>query len=169
MAKKSKNNFLLYGLLAVGGYFAYDYWKKNEGASVTATTTTPLLGPATAGSPTESPIDTTPVNQTAVISPVETISTQTAAAIPAGNPVDINGKPLPAGITQQVYNTVYGWAKSDGRIPVMQFAAALIPSEYNGLYDLITNDWNKSGMATPPQVAFWDNLRKKYDPNHVSW
>lgn len=75
----------------------------------------------------------------------------------------------PNGIEQTVYDTVQAWAKADGRAPVLAMAAANNPTEYNGMYNLIVNFWQKGIPSNATETTFWDNLRSKYDPNHQSW
>ncbi len=150
--EKKKDTMLIVGVLLVGGFIAYEYWKGQQAATSNATDT----GTGTAILPT-----TTNTPADSVVTPTPTTGTNT--------PVDLNGNPLPAGITQDMYNKVYSWAYADGRAPVIAMANALIPSEYQGMYDIITTQWATGAPATTAQVNFWDNLRTKYDPKHKQW
>lgn len=84
---------------------------------------------------------------------------------------DASTADAPAGIDPTMYAAVQQWANADGRTPVLAMAAANNPTEYAGMYDLITNWWAK-GISVPygsQQQIFWDALRTKYDPTHQSW
>jgi hypothetical protein len=90
---------------------------------------------------------------------------QVLAPVPSQQlPVATVANTLPAGITSQVYSVVQSWAQDDGRAPVLRMAAAVIPAEYAGMYDIITNVWDRHLESNPTQVEFWNALRGKYDP-----
>jgi hypothetical protein len=166
MAKKN-NTILWLAVLGVGGYLLY----KNSATTATTSTTNLLPAPGdTAGGNAEdlNPIGT-PI--TAVISPVQTVSVTTANAgnAPVTQNVTTDGTPLPAGITQDMYNKVMTWAYADGRGPIKVMANNLIPSEYAGMYDIIVNQWGANAKATAAQTKFWNDLREKYDPTHKVW
>lgn len=169
MAKKKNNTIMWLGLVGVVGYL----WYTNKGATTTTTTTALPSLPAnqdTAGSPTDLHPIADPVNAAAIItSPTQTISAAAASALPPTTPQTVSNETLPAGISQLVYNTVYTWAYADGRMPVKAMANALVPAEYAGMYDIITNQWGKNLPATTAQKTFWNNLRAKYDPQHLLW
>lgn len=164
MAKKGNNAFLWLAVLGVGGYLLY----KNSTATTTTTNPLTTVPGETAGGTAE---DVTPITTpiTAIISPIQTVSPITASAGFAANNVTIDGGALPSGITQDMYNTVMTWAHADGRAPVIAMADAMIPAEYQGMYDIINNQWGKHATATAAQIKFWDNLRTKYDPTHKVW
>lgn len=75
----------------------------------------------------------------------------------------------PNGIDPTVYATVLKWAQGVATPPVLAFAAAAVPSEYAGMYDLIANVWTPGKNPDSDQIAFWNALRTKYDPNHQYW
>lgn len=164
MAKKNNNTLLWVALLGGAGFL----WYKS---SATTTTTTATPGVAdTAGGPEDLHPIALPVNSAPIYSsPTQTISVATASVLPAAVPQTITADVLPAGISQLVYNTVMTWAYADGRAPIKAMANALVPAEYAGMYDIITNQWGKNQPATAAQRTFWDNLRKKYDPQHLLW
>jgi hypothetical protein len=146
MAAK-KTPWLTYGLLAGGAYATYLLYQNyaTAAAAPAATPTAPNALPAPGGSPGLAPV------------PNQQLPVSTAATT------------LPAGITSQVYSVVQDWAITDGRAPVLVMAAADIPSEYAGMYDLITNYWDTNTAPGPTQVAFWNALRAKYDPGDAIW
>ena len=162
------NKTLLLIGVGVAGYFI---WKHMQ---TQASTATALPAPSPNGTPTATPgvfplpSMTTPAGT--IVNPAQILP------VPA-SPVMIQPSQvftLPAGITQDMYTTVMNWAQTDGRAPVLQMAAAMVPSEYAGMYDLITNFWDKgispgSNPAYQPEVDFWNNLRAKYDPQHIVW
>jgi hypothetical protein len=160
MAKGDDTLLWLLGLGAVG-YYLYSK------TATTTTTTTTLIGP------TDTTGDgiATPVTAPAIVNPTNTIITAAVPTTPTVNAsaVDLSGVTLPAGISQEVYNKVMSWAHSDGRPPVLTMAAALIPAEYNGMYNIITTQWATGMQATLLQKTFWDDLRAKYDPTHKYW
>lgn len=141
-----KDTLILLGVLGIGGIVGYEMWKKKQAAAATDTSggsaSGYLLPPTLTTSPATN-IPSTPNN---------------AAA--SSNTIDPG-----------VIATVKAWAGADGRTPVVAMANALIPSEYNGMYDIITNFWNKGVKVVTPstQQIFWDSLRKKYDPTHSQW
>jgi len=134
--------------------------------------------------------DVTPASSTSLTSPTDTaggeVTPTPAILVPTGqittaavatSPIvtastggtELNGANLPTGISQAVYNKVMEWAHGDGRPPILTMAAALIPSEYNGMYDIITTQWATGAKPTLAQKTFWDDLRGKYDPTHKYW
>jgi hypothetical protein len=140
--------WLMYGLLAGGAYVAYRLYQNYATAATPAATTTTV--PAT----------------TSTTAPV------TSAVLTPGLSPQLPGSVVPAaipGITAQVYSIVQDWATTDGRAPVLAMAAADVPSEYAGMYDLITNYWDQNIAPGPTQVAFWNALRAKYDPGDAIW
>lgn len=143
MAEKKNHTLLIVGLIGIGGIIAYEWWKGSSAA--TATTTTAMT---TTGLPTDG-----------VIAPPSSAVTATAAtpSIPAN------------GIDPTVWAVVQKWGTTDGRQPILAMLAAAVPSEYAGMYDIITNYWDKNVALTQTQVDFWNNLRDKYDPTHQSW
>ena len=154
MANKKHSLLWIIGL-GGAGYLIYDWWK-NKQSTPPATTSTTQQMTDTQPTTTIQP----PVSQLAPISQ--------SAAVLQTQPVDLSGKPLPTGISQDMYNTVYEWAISTGKPPIKTMANALIPSEYQGMYNLIKNVW-PSGSATAEGTAFWNQLRTKYDPLHQWW
>lgn len=131
------------GVLGIGGVVAYEWWKKQQTVSP-ATTDTSSTGGDYLMPPTQS---TLPATGTGV--------TQTSST----------------GISPAVIQTVQAWANADKRAPVLAMASALVPAEYAGMYDIITNYWNAgvSVQQGTTQQKFWDGLRNKYDPNHNVW
>jgi hypothetical protein len=148
----------MYALLVGGAYVAYKLYE-NYAAGTTAAAaapgaTTPL---------TSVPSLPAPGGQT-------TASGQVLAPVPSQQlPVSTVSSSLPAGIPAQVYSTVMSWAQTDGRAPVLQMAAANVPAEYAGMYDIITNAWDKNIKPSAAQTAFWNALRAKYNPGDKIW
>lgn len=144
MATENKT-WLWLGLLGVGGYILYRHMQSQQTALV-------ALPAGTAVAPAGQ-VDASPA----------AIITQTAAQPAAAT--------VPNGIDPTVYATVLKWAQNDGRPPVLAFAAAAVPSEFNSLYQIMLNFWD-TGTRVPnpsPQQQFWDDLRTKYDPQHIYW
>ncbi len=138
-----KNTLLIVGVLGIGGVVAYEWWKKNQGAASSSTATNQTGGDYLMP-PTQSTLPATGTGTTQASS---------------------------TGINPTVLQAVQSWANADKRAPVLAMAAALNPTEYAGMYDIITNFWN-AGVSVPygsQQQQFWDALRKKYDPNHNVW
>jgi hypothetical protein len=148
----SKTPWLTYALLAGGTYVAYRLYQNYATTAAPAVATgTPII-----------PVLPTPTGQT--------INNQVMAPVPSQQiPVATIQPSLPNGITSSVYSVVQSWAQTDGRAPVLVMAAANVPSEYAGMYDLITNYWDKNISPGPAQVTFWNNLRGKYDPGDAIW
>lgn len=163
MAAK-KTPWLTYVLLAGVGYVAY---KLYESYATPAAATTTTASAATTTAPTAGPLKVIP----ALPAPAgQTIADQVLAPVPSQLlPVATISPSLPSGITQAVYSVVQDWATTDGRAPVLAMAAAQVPSEYAGMYDLITNYWDKNIAPGPTQVTFWNALRAKYDPGDAIW
>jgi hypothetical protein len=150
MAAK-KTPWLTYGLLAGGAYAAYLLYQNYvSGQTAAAATTTPATAPVTS---------LPPAGGTLTNAPVPSQQLPVSTTIPT----------LPSGITAAVYSVVQSWAQDDGRAPVLQMAAAEVPSEYAGMYDLITNYWDKNIAPGATQVTFWNALRAKYDPGDAIW
>lgn len=144
MATK-KTPWLTYGLIAAAGVGVWYFWQKNQPATTTPGTV-PVIPPLPA-----------PGGQT--------VADQVLAPVPSQQiPVATTAPALPNGIPANVYSVVQSWAQEDGRAPVLNMAAADVPSEYAGMYDLITNYWDAKVQPGPAQVTFWNNLRAKYDP-----
>jgi hypothetical protein len=76
---------------------------------------------------------------------------------------------LPPGIDPTTYAAVQKWAQADNRAPVLTMAAAAVPSEYNGMADIILNYWDAGRPIGQTQTDFWNALRAKYDPTHQIW
>lgn len=148
MAEK-ETPWLTYALLGGAAYLAYWMWQKSQAAQQTtspqAVQFDPLNGLPPTGGVTTPGLAVQPV-------PSQTL------------PVITNSPAIPSGISQTVYSTVMSWAQTDGRGPVLAMAAAAVPMEFAGMYDLITNYWDKNVPPGVPQVQFWNNLRAKYDP-----
>ena len=83
--------------------------------------------------------------------------------LPATNPS------ASSAISANVLATVQKWGEADGRAPIKAMLAAMVPVEYNGMYDIIINAWDAGKPPTTAQQLFWDNLRTKYDPTHQVW
>lgn len=143
-----KNTLLIVGVLGIGGVVAYEYWKKKQN---------PAAPTSSSGSGN---------NGSGYLVP------PTQSSLPATNMPSSPNSPSASGggIDPTVIHVVQGWASADGRTPVLAMAKAMIPAEYNGMYDVITNYWNKGVSAGgTPAMTFWDNLRNKYDPQHAQW
>lgn len=147
MAEK-QTPWLTYGLLAGLGYLAYVMWQKSQ-ATPTAAQPSTTYDP-TNGLPPASGVTTPGI----VTSPVP------SQALPVVN----NAPTIPNGIDPTVYATVMKWAQTDGRGPVLAMAAAAVPSEFQGMNNLIVNYWDANVPPTPAEVSFWNALRAKYDP-----
>lgn len=142
MDKNTKR--MLFTLAGIAGiYLAYEAYTKNQSASLPPPPVVPTGG-------------TLPV------------TTQTATATPAPSLSPTSGS-APNGIDPTVYATVMQWVNEDGRPPVIAFGQAAVPAEFNGLYDIIVNQWQTGAPATAARTAFWNNLRNEYDPNHKYW
>lgn len=151
MAQK-KTPWLLYGLLLGGGYVAYRLYENYA---------TGTAAPAAAAAP--------PAGTALTVVPVST-SANGGAVDQVAAPVTIStASTVPAGITSQMYSVVQSWAQTDGRAPVLRFASANVPAEYAGMYDIITNCWDKNVKPNTTQTAFWNALRSKYDPGDAIW
>jgi hypothetical protein len=156
----TNNKTLMYvGGAGILGLLIYEWWKGNQATAVTTTTTTTLAtssAPAAGSAAVEIP-QTVP--NSGVSSPMTILlpNPAAAAAVP------------PNGIDVNTYTVVQKWGISDGRAPVLAMLAAAVPSEYAGMYDIIVNAWGANKPVTQAQTQFWDNLRNKYDPQHLSW
>lgn len=154
----AKNNTLLWvGGAGIAGLLVYEWWKGNQGTAAAVTNTAPGLNsiaPPPGSLTTELPIS---VANTGVGMPLQLTVPNLAAAGP------------PNGIDPTVYTVVQKWGTTDGRAPVMAMLAAAVPSEYAGMYDIIVNAWDAGVQITQTQDDFWNNLRAKYDPQHLSW
>lgn len=157
MATK-KTPWLAYALIAGGGYVAYVLYGKYK-ASVAAPAAQPGAIP----------------NSVQVVPPLpapggQTVDGQVMAPVPSQMlPVSTIAPGVMAGIDPSVYSVVQSWAMDDNRAPVLRMAAADVPAEYAGMYDLITNYWDKNLSPGQTQVDFWNNLRAKYDPGDAIW
>ena len=153
MAEK-QTPWLTYALLGGAAYLAYWMWQKGQAAQ--PATAQPTSFDPTNGLPPATGVTTPGI----VTSPVPSQVLPVMSSTPA----------TPNGIDPNVYSVVMSWAQTDGRAPVLAMAAAQIPSEYAGMYNLITNYWDKNVDPIPqPEVDFWNNLRDKYDPQHLVW
>lgn len=150
MSETSKTPWLTYALIAGGAYVAYLLWQKNQ---------------ASAATPAGAPPGTIPVVPILPAPGGQITADQVLAPVPDQQmPVATVQNIAPNGIAANVWSTVQSWAQTDGRAPVLNMAAAAVPSEYAGMYDLITNYWDAKVAPGPAQVTFWNNLRAKYDP-----
>lgn len=143
---ENDNTLLWIGVLGIGGYLLYRHMNAQPAAMTTVVETSPgTIAPAVlapgAGLPT---------------APINAIIQNPIAAAAAVT--------VPNGIDPNVYSVVMGWVQEDGRAPVLLFGAAAVPAEFAGMYDLITNYWNKNIKPGTAQVNFWNALRAKYDP-----
>lgn len=142
---ENDNTLLWLGVLGIGGYLLYRHMNAQPAATTTVVETPAAIAPATLAPGSGLPI-----------APVS-VALQTV--LPASSTLAV-----PVGIDPNVYSVVMGWVQEDGRAPVKLFAQAAIPAEFNGMYDLITNYWNKNIQPGTAQVNFWNALRGKYDP-----
>lgn len=155
----NKTPWLTYVLLAGGAYVAYKLYENYSTAATPASSST-----TTAATTTTKVIPALPAPAG------QTIADQVLSPVPSQLlPVATITSTLPTGITEAVYSVVQDWATTDGRAPVLTMAAAMVPSEYAGMYDLITNYWDKNIAPGPTQVAFWNALRAKYNPGDAIW
>lgn len=93
------------------------------------------------------------------------VTTQTALPAPAPSLPATSGNGAPNGIDPTVYARVMAWINQDGRPPVLAMGAAAVPSEFAGMYNIISNNlWGNSSVTD-----FWNALRNKYDPDHKYW
>lgn len=143
--------------LAGGAVLLWMYLKKKNAASATGPTTTlPAMQPTTANA--SNPTQLLPVASTTPVTTTAQVLDVTPAA--------------PNGIDPTVYATVSNWVVEDGnKPPKVAMQQAAVPAEFNGMYDLIINWWDK-GVPVPygsPEQQFWDALRTKYDPTHIYW
>jgi hypothetical protein len=154
-----QNRTLLYIGLALGGYLAYRWWENKQAATAPGAPA-PVVPPnaSTLINPTNIPSSgiIAPRGQTQVPPALAPIST---TILPTNS----------SSIDPQTISVVQKWANTDGRAPVLQMAAAMVPSEYAGMYDLIVNFWDAGVSPDQAHVDFWNNLRTKYDPTHQSW
>lgn len=142
----------MYGLLLGGGYVAYRLYQNYAAGSAPAATI-----------PTSTTLQTTAL-------PTPTGSSGNAPVPSQQIPVSTaSSSNLPSGITSTMYSVVQSWAQGDGRAPVLRMAAAMVPAEYAGMYDIITNAWDKNIKPNATQTAFWNALRKEYDPSGSIW
>lgn len=162
---QEKHSPLLWVGLAGGAVLLWMYIKKKNEAAAAATMT-PAALPALQATPgnAANPTQLLPV---ATVQP--TVTLQTAGPVVPVTPA------APNGIDPTVYQTVMEWAATAPNNPSIQkFAAAAVPSEFAGMYNLITNFWDKgiqpgSNPAYQPEVDFWNNIRAEYDPQHIYW
>jgi hypothetical protein len=151
MAAK-KTPWLTYALLAGGAYASYVLYQKYK-----ATGGTPGAPGVVPNTSTVVPSLPAPGGQS--------VSDQVLSPVPSQQlPVSTVVPNIPNGIDPAVYSVVQGWAMYDNRAPVLNMAAAGIPSEYAGMYDIITNYWDKNIAPGAAQLTFWNALRQKYDP-----
>jgi hypothetical protein len=148
----SKTPWLTYALLAGGAYVAYRLYQNYAAAAPAAAAPGAVPNTTTVIPPLPAPGGQTVADQ--VLAPVPGQQLPVATAVPS----NING------IDPTVYSVVVDWAQNDGRAPVLRFATAAVPSEFAGMYNLITNFWDKNIAPTPAEVTFWNQLRAKYDP-----
>lgn len=145
---KSHNTLLWIGAAGIGGLLLYKWWQGKSAAAVAPEAANPV---STLSNPTNIP-------QSGVI------AVPTVQQAQPGQMLQ-----LPSGIDPTMYSVVQKWADTDGRPPVLAMAAANVPAEYAGMYDIISNYWDASVPVGATQQTFWDNLRTKYDPNHQYW
>ena len=154
-----QNRKLLYIGVALGGYLAYRWWENNKGAAAPG-----------AAAPVVPPNASTLINPTNIPSSGIIAPRGQTQVPPALAPISTTILPTAASsIDPQTISVVQKWANTDGRQPVLQMAAAMVPSEYAGMYDLIMNFWDAGVAPDQAHVDFWNNLRTKYDPTHQSW
>lgn len=87
---------------------------------------------------------TSPVVGVSVVEPVGTSSTST-------------------GQDQTELNALLAWANTTQN-PMLyaQMINALSPGQLDGLYNILTTDWQGSGSPTPAQTGFWNGLVAAY-------
>jgi hypothetical protein len=162
--------YIGWGVLIIGAFGLWEWWKKNHPAGVMRPGAQTALPQGQL--PEAVPLTTTAIQTvTSSLPSLNTPASMTTAnpapnpsLAPAGGSVPLNG------IDPVTWSTVQKWAQGDGRPPVLQFAMAAVPAEYAGMYDIISNYWDKGVNPIPqPQVDFWNNLRDEYDPSHNYW
>lgn len=141
----AKDNDLLWTIAAAAGaVFLYRWWKNREAGGIST--------PVTANPPSTI---TTPINipQSGTMAmPIDQVM------VPQVNIALAS----PEGIDANTYSVVQKWAQTDGRAPILAMAAANVPSEYEGMFDIISNYWDTNTPPGPVQTAFWNTLRAKY-------
>lgn len=150
----SKTPWLTYILIAGGGYVAYVLYEKYKANAAAAPAAVPGAVPGTQQVIPPLPAPGGQVTADQVLAPVPSQQLPVSTLVPTAT----------NGIDPNVYSVVLDWAQTDGRAPVLRMAAACVPSEYAGMYDLITNFWDKNVPPGASQVQFWNALRAKYDP-----
>jgi hypothetical protein len=153
---KSSTPWLTYLLIAGGAYGGYVLYQKYKANTATAP---PGALPNTTAAVPNLPAPGGQIVDGQVMSPVPSQQLPVSTLAPT----------TPNGIDPTVYSIVQSWAMTDNRAPVLRMAAAAVPSEYAGMYDLITNYWDKNIPPGPAQVAFWNTLRSSYDPGDAIW
>lgn len=142
----AKNKLFLYAGLGLGGYLVYRWWKGKRTALPSGAAPAPSGPASTLTNPTHIP-------SSGVIAPPLTVVPSGSTAAPP---------PTAGGIDPAVASVVQKWAQTDGRPPVLAMAAAMVPSEYAGMYSVIVNFWDKNIAPDANAVTFWNNLRAKY-------
>lgn len=144
--KSSTTKLLIWGGIGAAGV-AFWYFFFGPGATpATASPSSPLRTTALPGSPS-------------VGLPQGAVDVRTATGAQLNQTQ--NG-PCP-GISSTVYSAVATWAQGDGRAGALQLLANCDPTEFANMYDIIVNDWDKSGVASPTQTANWNAIVKKYN------
>lgn len=154
----NKTPWLTYALLGGAAYVAYKLYENYLAGQAAPAGTSPILTSEQVQPQLPAPNgQVLPTGE--VLAPVPGQQLPVATVLPS----------MPNGIPQQVYSVVQSWANDDRRAPVLAFAAANVPSEYAGMYDIITNYWDLNIAPGPTQTAFWNALRAKYDPGDAIW
>lgn len=145
MDAKTKRIAIIIGA-GVAAYGVY-YWYTNYGPGAPAAAAAAAAAAVAANTTSPGGVPTEPMTS----APGATLQALPTASTVVGPP---------AGISATEYQAVQAWATADGRPAVLAMAAAEIPAEYDGMYDIISNNAWANPSAT--QTQFWNTLRGKY-------
>lgn len=139
---KTTNNILLFAGLGLGAYLLYRKYASGQSpAPSVPSVNAPQVDPVTEYPPV-SAMSVSPPVQSGQVSPID-----------SGG-----GIVIPNGIDPVVYGTVLNWLQEDADPKMSVMAVNPIPSEFQGLYNIIAN--NLWGNASVEQ--FWNTLYAKY-------
>jgi hypothetical protein len=144
MAKKNNNTMLILAAAAVGVYL----FMKNSATAAAVAPGPGILLPGASGGGVLAPVVNMPAAGVNSFGLPASLSTSAAVVNPGVDPSQLN--------------VVAQWAASSGNAGAMNLVRAAVPSEISGMYDIITNDWAKTGIATDAQTSLWNNLVSKY-------
>lgn len=134
----AKDNLLLIGALALGGYLLY---KKSLNTAIPGgILPAPVIPPGSNGVITPGLLSAAPAD------------TMTAAT----------------GVSNPGDNVILNWFQSLSPANAQQALSQwpnMTTADKAGLYDLIANDWQGGQGNTPARIAFWNSWRVKYHVN----